>query len=158
MDEDVSTKAREFWNMSVKKANAHFKASEMFGRRNMALGVPVVITTSIVATSIFASLSQRETNIWLAIPTGLLSVLAAVLSSLQTFLRFSELSSAHKAAAVSYDGVKRRLDLFFLEFGRDSDRPSALKRLEEIAGKLDSIGGAAPTIPDSIYRLVIKPN
>jgi hypothetical protein len=156
MDEDILSKARDFWKFSIVQGNAHYLASETFGARNRWLGIPVTIMTAVVGTAIFATLSRANTIQWLAIATGMLSITAAVLSSLQTFLRFSELSAAHKNAGTSYDEVRRALDLFFLRFGREPDREAAIKRLEEISKNLDAIAKAAPTIPDRIYDAANK--
>lgn len=152
--EDILSKAEQFQNLSIKKTNAHYLAAEIYSRRHLTLGIPVTISTSIVATSIFATLTQQTQIFWLSLGTGALSICAAVLSGLQTFLRYSDLAGEHRSAAVSYESLRRTLDLFILEFRDNKKRDDALKRLTEIAARLDSIAEAAPTLPDSIYDAV----
>jgi hypothetical protein len=156
MDEDIRKTGTNYLEYSIRMANAHYSASELFGRRNRAFGIPVTVITSLVATSIFATLSRDDSGRWMTIGTGFLSILAAVLSSLQTFLRFSELSAAHKSAAVLYDKARSDLELFFLEFGAGGDRKVAIKRLEEIKKSMDATSGTSPTIPDSVYDATNK--
>jgi hypothetical protein len=129
-------------------------AAEIYSGRNLKLGVPVTIATSVVATSIFATLTQDTKNLWLSIITGALSIGAAVLSGLQTFLGYSDLAGEHRRTAVAYESIRRALDLFALEYQQSSDRVAALKRLGEIAAKLDVVAEAAPTLPDYIYDSV----
>jgi hypothetical protein len=152
--DDILSKAEQFQNLSIKKAIAHYAAAELYSRRHLRLGVPVTIATSMVATSIFATLSQDAQIRWLSVATGVLSIGAAVLSGLQTFLRYSDLSGEHRRAAVAYESVRRALDLFNLGYKQSDDRVAALKRLGKISSKLDAIAEAAPTLPDKIYDAV----
>jgi hypothetical protein len=152
--EDILTKAEQFQNLSIKKTNAHYAAAEIFAGRDLKLGIPVTVATSIVATSIFATLTQDTKTLWISLVTGTLSIGAAILSGLQTFLRYSDLSARHRRAAVAYESIRRSLDLFNLEYKQSDDRSAALKRLAEIATKLDLTADAAPTLPDSIYDSV----
>src|SRR4051812_10567533 len=123
---DIVEKAEQFQNYSIKKCNAHYLAAEINGRKNRWLGIPVTALTAVVATSIFGTLSQKETIIWLSILTGGLSVVAAILSSLQTFLRYSEIAQDHRIAAVAYESMRRSLDLFLLKYRLSDDRQAAL--------------------------------
>jgi len=118
------------------------------------LGAPVTVATSVVATSIFATLGQEKSNIVIMAVTGSLSIAAAVLSGLQTFLRYSDQASEHRRTGVSYESVRRALDLFALEFRLSTDRAAALKALGDVAAKLDAIAEAEPTVPQYIYDKV----
>ena len=71
---------------------------------------------AVVATSIFGLLSKKDKIVWLVIATGAISVLASILSALQTFLKFSETAQEHHSAAVAYEGMRRRLDIFILSY------------------------------------------
>jgi hypothetical protein len=66
-------------------------------RLNYLLGVPVVVLTTFVGTSVFATL-QEDVNTSLRILVGAVSVFAAVLASLQTFLRYPERAEKHRIA------------------------------------------------------------
>jgi hypothetical protein len=70
---------------------AHAVAATAFHHRNLYLGIPVVLLSTIAGTAIFGSL-ESSPEIWAKIFVGLLSLAAAILASLQTFLRYSELS------------------------------------------------------------------
>jgi hypothetical protein len=152
--DDVLFRAEQYQNLSIKKAQAHYNAADMFARRNVMLGAPVTVATSVVATSIFATLGQEKSNIAIMAITGSLSSAAAVLSGLQTFLRYSDQASAHRRPGVSYESVRRALDLFALEYRPSTDRAAALKALGDVAVKLDVIAEAEPTVPQYIYDRV----
>ena len=149
--QDLRDKAEKYQRYTIIKCNAHYRASEIYSNKRLYLGVPATILSTVVATSIFASLSKGATSFLISFATGALSVVAAVLAALQTLLRYSELSTEHRRAAVSYESVRRRIDIFLLTYNQTDDREAALKQLEEITSKIDTIADAAPTVPDKMY-------
>ena len=75
------------------------------------LGIPVVILTTIVGTTVFSSIASSSTNsIILLVVAGLLSVVAAVFSSLNTFLNYGELAERHRNASVKYGNLRREIE------------------------------------------------
>ena len=88
---------------------SHMRCATFYERWNLGLGIPVVALTAIAGTAIFATL-ETSPQAWAKIFIGLLTVLAAILSSLQTFLRFSELAERHKVAAVKYGALRREIE------------------------------------------------
>ena len=68
----------------------HYTAELVFNKLNYLLGIPVVCLSALAGTSAFASLQADTTSEVIQIATGLVSMAAAILASLQTFLRFSE--------------------------------------------------------------------
>jgi hypothetical protein len=64
-------------------SKTHFAVANRLSSLNMALGIPVVVLTTLVGTSVFATL-QEVVNTRMRIFAGVAIVLAAVLASLQT--------------------------------------------------------------------------
>ena len=64
---------------------AHYFSADHFGARRYWLGVPAVLLSTLVGTSVFATV-QKQPELWLQITVGLASVAAALLASLQTLL------------------------------------------------------------------------
>lgn len=133
---------------------AHHIAAERASRKNIWLGVPVVIFSSIVATSIFGSISEAPPSTIWQIITGFVALSAAVLSALQTFFRFAERSQMHLAAAANFLSMRRKLDIFIVRYS-DSDQTSeekALQELEPMLEELESIGRTAPVVSNALYH------
>ena len=63
-----------------------YKDAARLARRQQWLGTVVVLLSAIVGTGVFASLTVEKMDPWVKIVTGLLSVTAAALASLQTYL------------------------------------------------------------------------
>ena len=151
MDDIIEKAYQYFRNYSI-IGRAHYIAWEKAARRNNWLGIPVVITTTIVGTAIFGTLQESPGIAW-KITAGLLSLLAAVLSALQTTLKYSELAEKHKAAGAKYAALRRRLDIFLLKHRGESEdsRRIALEEFEEIATELAKLADESPSIPDKVY-------
>jgi hypothetical protein len=90
-------------------SDAHYRLASSLSRANIRFGVPVVALTTAVGTSVFATL-EHQVNTVLRVIVGMISVIAAVLASLQTFLRFGERSEKHRAAAEAWQDLRREID------------------------------------------------
>lgn len=88
----------------------HYALASSLARSNIRFGVPVVALTTFVGTTVFATLQRPEVSLGLRIAVGLISVLAAVLASLQTFLRFGERAEKHRVAAERWAAIRREID------------------------------------------------
>lgn len=132
--------------------NAHTRCATLYDRRNLMLGVPVVGLTTIVGTSIFATLASAQQRVWISVLIALLSIGAAVLASLQTFLRYSELSQKHKAAAVEYGTLRRRIEALLPRSDKLTD-PESNESMEFIRSRWDTVEQESPSIPQRIYDL-----
>jgi len=97
------------WMENCKRAQiAHNMSAARFYRLNYLLGVPVVGLSAVVGTSVFATL-QRQVDPFLQVLVGMTSVLAAVLASLQTFLKYNDRASKHHSAGSDYEAIKRQI-------------------------------------------------
>jgi hypothetical protein len=93
------------WRRRVYAAQAaYYGEAERLRRRNYQLGIPVVIVSSLVGTAIFGNWADDQTYKWWV---GGVSILAAVLASLQTFLKFGESATLHGAAADWFAAIRR---------------------------------------------------
>jgi hypothetical protein len=135
-------------------SRAHNIAAEQSEKKNTYLGVPAAIIAAVVGSSIFASLSSDQKNIYLIIITGSLSILAAVLSSLQTFLRYPEIAQSHKSAKDGYESVRRRIDIFKIGIATlpPPSRAKTQIELQTIAEQMDELGKTSPIVSIKILR------
>ncbi len=86
----------ESWHRRVAAAEiGHRLMSDRMRNRSLALGIPVVVLTTVIGTSVFASLQKEHVSTAIRIAVGSISILAAVLSSLQTFMRYSTRAEGH---------------------------------------------------------------
>jgi hypothetical protein len=125
---------------------AHHYSAEHFGNRSRQFGVPTIVLTTIVGTSVFASLGNNV-NKWLQIFVGLLSIAAAVLAALQTFLGYTERGEKHRSAAAKYGAIGRELEAMLV-----STQPPSDTELADVRKRLDALALETPNTPIPIYR------
>lgn len=124
---------------------AHYLSAAHFGARKYWLGIPAVVLSTLVGTSVFATV-QKQPDPWLQITVGLASVTAAVLASLQTFLGYSERAEKHRIAGAKYGALGRELEQLsaFPEISHEA--------LSNVRKRLDDLAVESPNNPLSIFR------
>lgn len=138
------------WLIHAHKArDRHELASRTYARGQYALGIPALIASTVVGTSVFASLSTSEAPpLWV----GLLSIGAAVLAAIQTFMDFGGRSDKHRLAAVKYKAAIRGLE--YLNVQLANNVPLTDEQITDVQIQLDNLEEAAPVVMPRIYDSV----
>jgi len=144
------------WKLRIDSVQiAHYATGRAFERRHFLLGIPAVILSTFVGTAVFASLSRfadDERLLWPKITVGLLSVTAAILISLQTFLRYAEQAESHRTAGARYAHLKHRLELLVTLPPDSNDKlKEALLALES---EWEKVREESPNIPIRIWSQI----
>jgi hypothetical protein len=101
------------WKARISAAqHAHYYMMGRLWTLHAWLGVPVVVLTAVVGTSLFATLarSNSSTSSSLRATLALISVAAAILSALQMFFKFGERAEKHAIAADWFSAVPRVIE------------------------------------------------
>jgi hypothetical protein len=100
----------EDWHKRMAGAEAaHFRWADRYGKRHVVLGLIVVGITGFIGSSVFTSLQDRGVSTAARLLVGSISVIAALLASVQTFLKYAERAEKHRVAAVRYGALRRRI-------------------------------------------------
>jgi len=131
--------------------SAHYSMATALRARNLWLGMPVVVLSTLVGTSLFATLSNSHDPVapQLRLLVGCISVAAAVLAALQTFLRFSARSEQHTLAADWYSSLRRDLEEVLATPPTQRDRP--VPTLDRLRKEMNKIGSQAPMIGERVW-------
>ena len=114
----------------------------------------MIILTTLVGTSVFASLAKEAPSTSIRIIVGSLSILAAVLAGLQTFMKFAERSEKHRSTAARYGIVRRQLEQVYAAPPEGGNWPDDL--LDNLRTQLDNLGSEAPEVPLVTFKRVQK--
>ena len=129
--------------------DAHHTAAGFLDRRHYWLGIPSIALSTLVGTAIFASL-QANPGVIVQIIVGLASVSAAVLASLQTFLRFSERAEKHRVAGVRYGAIMRELEELLLVPPESVEE--LRRRIEDIRIRWDKLNEDTPLMLRNAWK------
>ena len=136
---------------SHKARDRHDLASRTYARGQYALGIPALVVSTIVGTSLFSALASKEVpGLWV----GLLSIAAAVLTAVQTFMDFGGRSDKHRIAAVKYKASIRAIEYLLMRLSK-SDTVTD-EELLDLRTQLDNLEESAPVVMPKIYDAVEK--
>jgi hypothetical protein len=133
---------------------SHHDAAQHYAKRHRWLGIPAVAFSTIVGTTVFAAFqkqtesSNTQTSIVLII-SGV-SILSAILTGMQTFLRLSELAEHHRAAGAEYSSIRRLIDEIL--FIPPESRGPCKDFLDQVRKRLDELAKTAPNVPNKIWK------
>jgi hypothetical protein len=135
------------WYRRIRFAQfAHYEAAKSYDRMNYGLGIPVVILSTFVGTSVFANIGSTV-DASFQILIGLISVIAATLASLQTFFRFSEKAEKHRAAASKYGALRREIEEVMVLCSQEDIKDT----IPSLRLRIDKLSEEAPHIPHRIW-------
>lgn len=133
--------------------DAHYNAARHYSRRNLWIGVPAVLFSAIVGTTVFATL-EKDVSTVARLVVALFSISAAVLGALQTFLGFSERAEKHKASGARYGAISREVEQVLTIPPEQLNSNSEV--IDAIRHKMDSAAEEAPGLPDHIWNSAKK--
>jgi hypothetical protein len=117
----------------------------------MALGIPLVVLTTLVGTSVFATL-QETLNTRMRIFAGLAIVLAAVLASLQSFLSSAERAEKNWAAGEMWAAIRREItEVLALHPANLATRDDPRQYLDELRARMDEVAKESPVMSSHLF-------
>jgi hypothetical protein len=155
-DECAEALLKDWRQRSAAASEAHYKLASGLRKKNLWLGVPVVIFSSIVGTSLFATLADPNAVIPPAfkVAIGLISLAAAILAALQTFLRFGERAEKHVVAADWYAAVRRDIDQLLVLSAEERGTPKSC--FDRIRKEMSKVGQQSPEIGNRPWKVMAK--
>jgi len=137
--------AIKWYQRAATTAHGHYRAALRYSRLHYWFGFPTVVLATVVGTSVFATL-QAKPELWWQLTVGVMSIAAAILSALQSFLGYSDKAEKHRAAGAKYNAVGRQLELW-LSLPQEDEAV-----LESIRQRIDALAQESPHIPESVFR------
>lgn len=141
---------REWYKRAGATQYAHYASAQHYHNNHLWLGIPAIVLSTIVGTTVFASIKAQQFDTWIQVAIGLASVLAAVLAGLQTFFSYSSLVEKHRMAGAKYGIIGRELEYMLADTTQISDAA-----IREIQKRLADLAVESPNNPPSIYRKAV---
>ena len=142
----------EYWLYRASRMQEVFyMAGRGYAHRHKWLGIPAVLMGAIVGSTIFVALS-KETDIEIKLITGALSVLATLLTALQTFLKDYESSEKYRMAGAKMAHIKHTLELLQVLPPKTDDELRS--KMFEIETEWDKVRAESPNLPPRLWKKV----
>jgi hypothetical protein len=131
----------------------HYKQSLQYRQYHLALGIPVVVFSAVVGTTVFATLSDAETSVTIKILLGSTSMLTAAIASLQTFLNYDSLAEKHLNAASKLSSLKKQIEANLILLTTEEELTAFI---EQVRLDWTSITEEAPQITDKVWNRYVR--
>ncbi len=115
----------------------HLSMAEVTRRKHRNIGILSAVLSAIVGSSIFASLGQKDTDKTLIILTGLISLIATILTSVLAFLKLPEIANQYHNSGNEYAAIRKEFE-FLLTFD-SSDEEHVQNEIKRLKIKWDDI-------------------
>lgn len=140
----------ETWRKRVRtNQRIHYVRAEQLERMHRLLGVPAILISAIVGTSILVTLKQ-DISLWPRVVAGFISYLGAALASLQTFFRFGERASQHQMVGAHFGAIHRCIEK--TQAFPPTTLEAAEKLVDDLRKQMDDLPKQAPSIPDRVWK------
>jgi hypothetical protein len=128
---------------------AHYEVAVDYQGKNGSLGIPVIAINALVSASLFATFLKSDNEILRYIALAL-SLISIILSSLHTYLKFSDKAETHRISASEYSEIRRKLEILH------ATKVIAQPALDEIGKEISELAKRAPNISVKRFAEVQK--
>lgn len=143
----MDTMIKQWCDRLVVAQTGHYIASERYILINRFIGIPLVVSSTFVSAFLFFETDTFSDE--LSFTMKVLSILVALLASLQTLMRPTEKAEAHRSCASKYGSLKRRIERFSaVEYTPDEWAAFSKEIVIEWSGVADN----APTTPQRLRK------
>ena len=129
----------------------HSKSRIKYNNKNTWFTIPVIIMETLTGTANFAiDRIPVEYKGWYTVGVGSVNILAGILTTIQQFLKISELNEAHRISSISWDKFYRNIKL---ELAKSrEERMPAFQMLKMSKEEFDRLMETSPPISESIIK------
>lgn len=129
---------------------SHLRAAARYDHLHRILGLLVTVFSVVVGTSIFGTLGGSQ-NQKVLISIGVVSMVSAILSGLQTFLNLGQLGAMHRTAGNKFGKLRRQVEeIVALD---ENDPETSMKEIRE---QWDTLSEESPVVPQRFVDAAIK--
>ena len=130
----------------------HARSHQKFSKVNTYFTIPVIIMSTLTGTANFAQDRVPEDyRGYYSMGVGFVNILAGIITTIQQFLKISELNEAHRVSAIHWDKFYRKIKI---ELSKPIDeRQNIIEFLKICTEDFDRLMETSPIIEKSIISL-----
>lgn len=129
----------------------HSRSFKIFSFRNACYTIPVIIMSTISGTASFALENiPPEYKLIAQMAIGTVNISAGILTTIQQFLKVTQLNEAHRVSSVSWGKFCQDIKVELIKHPKDRDGP--LEMLKRFKDEFDRLIEISPDIEDSVIN------
>jgi hypothetical protein len=138
----------------------HSRSHAMYSKLNYIYTIPVIIISTLTGTANFA---QERVPLayqgYFGMIVGFFNILAGIITTIQQFLKITQLNEAHRVSSIAWDKFYRNIKI---EIARHPDERMDVNQIIKMSKEeFDRLIETCPDIPDQIineFKIVFKGN
>jgi len=146
----IANLIRQRYEEVYRNEQARYQCAKEYRRFHYWLGVPTVIITAAISSSLFYLLESNAAQYQKLILASI-SAIAAVLVSVQTFLEPSKLAEKNVDCGRGLYGLRMKLENFVAKLDSVGDE-EAEQFLDQTSTEMEKISVGVPEIPTRIWK------
>ena len=129
----------------------HSKANAMFSSLNAWYTIPVIVISTLTGTANFAQerVPLGFQNYFVMIVGGF-NILAGIISTIQQFLKITQLNEAHRVSGIAWDKFYRNVKIELAK--HPTERMPVSQMIKMCKEEFDRLMETSPVIPDKIVQ------
>jgi len=129
----------------------HSKANSMFSTLNTWYTIPVIIISTLTGTANFAQgrVPLNFQNYFVMIVGGF-NILAGIITTIQQFLKITQLNEAHRVSSIAWDKFYRNIKVEIAK--HPQERMEVRQMVKLCKEEFDRLMETCPSIPDKIIQ------
>jgi hypothetical protein len=130
----------------------HTRANAMYSALNAWYTVPVIIISTLTGTANFAQdrVPSNYQGLFVMI-VGAFNILAGIISTIQQFLKITQLNESHRVSSIAWDKFYRNIKIELAK--HPNERMSAVQMIKMSKEEYDRLMETSPNIPAEIIAL-----
>jgi hypothetical protein len=129
----------------------HSKANSMYSRLNAWYTIPVIVISTLTGTANFAQerVPLAYQNYFVMI-VGAFNITAGIITTIQQFLKITQLNEAHRVSSISWDKFYRNIKIELAK--HPSERMNVNHMIKICKEEYDRLMETSPNIPEKIIK------
>jgi hypothetical protein len=133
----------------------HAKSHNIYSRVNTFFTIPVIIMSTLTGTANFAQDRVPEhLRGYYSMTIGFVNILAGIITTIQQFLKITELNEAHRVSSISWDKFYRKIRVELSK--APNERQTVYDFLKSCTEEFDRLMETSPTIQKNVIDLFNK--
>jgi len=129
----------------------HSRANSMYSRLNAWYTIPVIVISTLTGTANFAQ--ERvplEYQSYFVMIVGAFNITAGIITTIQQFLKITQLNEAHRVSSISWDKFYRNIKIELAK--HPLERMNVNQMIKMCKEEYDRLMEISPSVPDKIIK------
>ena len=130
----------------------HSKSNGLYSSLNAWYTIPVIVISTLTGTANFAqNRVPEEYQNYFAMVVGGFNILGGIISTIQQFLKITQLNESHRVSSIAWDKFYRNVKIELAKHPSERIQPGQMLKMSK--EEFDRLMETSPNIPDKIINV-----